>query len=81
MIHLSGQNAQYNILTITKAHVATMIRHEKRTDMQNNYISSRSVSVHIIGKYEFESELEWFIQGVNPFEVEILFNQISSWNY
>ena len=36
MIHFSGLIAQYISLIVLKTHVATIIQHEKRTDMQNS---------------------------------------------
>ena len=36
MLHPSGLIAQCNSLTLTKTHVSTIVRHGRRTDMQNS---------------------------------------------
>ena len=35
-MRLSGLIVQYNNLTVTETHVATIIRYEKQTDVQNH---------------------------------------------
>lgn len=73
--------------TIQSSHLHQNSCRDYHTTWETNRYTRQSTSPDVqyhralLGIKILESESEWFIESINPFELDILINKLSSWNY